>query len=212
MIFDYLKFHYPICYYKDVLYNAYMEILKENYIEKAEKYPKNYKPSSIPLENLLSKYNIKLDDINKIKGLDNFGVENAIIYQQNKYTFIKGVDKNRVSINKVDILNSKIIHSHPMGSSFSKADIDDILLYGGDELIAFNDNYFYFFKNNLKSYNSIYDTIATIIDETTKSLNLKIERGELSKSEFDFIIPHLVWQKVSKLEEGFIYESYAISK
>jgi len=165
-----------------------------------------------PIEKILTQYGISKQDIDDIAGTKMFTVENAVVYQGNNRYFFGGKQNNSVYIDKDKIHASDIIHSHPIGLSFSKEDIEELLKYGGNSIVAFNDVYFYRFENKLKNYDTIFNTISDTISNVDEKLKKLIKSGTITQSQAKFAQPHMIWDEVSKKEEGFIYGSYEISQ
>ena len=192
-----------------------MKDFKSNYLEYKQTgyYDERIEPQYLSMDDIIKKYSLSKDDIEYLKGttINKYNVERAIIYTtNNKYKFI-GDTKTRVAIDTNFIQNSRIIHTHPYGLSFSNEDISEIILHGGIEIFAFNDDYFYYFKNDIENYADYYEKMVIIVDEVNEMLHKKVRSKVITQTQSNFAQPHLVWSKLSKEIKGFIYESYRTS-
>ncbi len=215
MLFNRVRPQYPITSYADVFgYNFGMKILKSNYLNynKIGYYdfsePKEDKKSSI-----LNNLGIKNSDLNTIINKTAYIVEGAIIYSSGKRYEIIGEAKDRVEVSVELLKDAHIIHSHPLGESFSVEDILEVAQNQAKSIVAFNDIYIYKMTNNIQlKYEKFRDFVILTIDETEAMLQEKVKRGIITKSQKNFAINHKVWQAVSKKIKGFDYEAFKIKK
>ncbi|WP_457744985.1 hypothetical protein [Sulfurimonas sp.] len=167
---------------------------------------------TIKYEEIEKRVNVKISDIEKIVNETKYKTEAAIIRSKKSKSFIIGKDKNRVNIPTKLIYGSEIIHSHPNGTSFSAEDIVETITFGGKQITAFNDEYLYVFKNNVKDDIKFIDTFNSVLSSTEVTLLKKVNNGTITKSQMDFSINHKVWLELSKMIRGFDYEAYSISR
>ena len=214
-LFNRVRPKYPIQKYSDVLgYNGGMKTFKSNYL----KYSKSgyFDMTGIVSDNLMSildKTDIKKIDIDEIKKVTQYKIEGAIVYNNQKRELFIGSSVDRVEIPINIIENADIIHSHPIGVSFTVEDILEVITENANSIVAFNDEYLYKFINNIEiEYNDFKDIIISEISNLDYLLENKIKNGTISTSQKDFSINHKVWLNISQKVKGFNYEAYKIIK
>ncbi len=214
-IFNMSRPKYPIRKYSDVFrYNSEMKTLKSDYLS----YNKSGYYDSIGLtegekSEILSHLGVNHGDINDIVKKTAYKVEGAVIYKNAKRYEIIGKFKDRVEVPVELLHNAHVIHSHPLGESFSVEDILEVVKNKSKSIVAFNDEYIYKMTNNIQLENEKFrDMVVSAIDKTDAVLQEKVKRGIITKSQKDFAINHKVWQEVSRKVKGFDYEAFKFKK
>jgi len=150
--------------------------------------------------------------IEQIENKTKYKVEGAIIDNNEKSIYIKGIDKNRVDIPTNIIKGSNIIHSHPNGMSLSAEDVIETITFSAKSVTAFNDKYLYIFKNKITDDLDFISIFNQELSKIESVLIKKVNDGTITKSQMDFSINHKLWLSISKKVKGFDYEAYEISR
>ncbi len=213
-VFNSVRLQYPIRKYRDVFgYNSGMRTLKSNYLHHNKTGYYDSEPQEAERSIILNSLHIKEDDLKNIIEKTAYKVEGAVIYSSNKRYEIIGDAKNRVEVPIEILRNAHIIHSHPLGESFSVEDILEVAQNKAISIVAFNDLYIYKMTNNIQiGYEDFRNIVISVIDDTDAMLQEKIKRGIITKSQKDFSINHKVWHEISKKVEGFGYEAFKFKK
>ena len=215
-LFNRVRPGYKIGVYKDLFDNVdnnEMIKFKSNYLK--------YNKDGYYDINGLNKINY--NEILKITGIDTafieqienktkYKVEGAIIDNNEKSIYIKGIDKNRVDIPTNIIKGSNIIHSHPNGMSLSAEDVIEAITFSAKSVTAFNDKYLYIFKNKITDDLDFISIFNQELSKIESVLIKKVNDGTITKSQMDFSINHKLWLSISKKVKGFDYEAYEISR
>ena len=214
-VFNSVRPQYPIRKYSEVFgYNGGMKTLKSDYLN----YNKSGYYDSIGLKedkksSVLNHLGVKQSDIDDIVKKTAYKVEGAVVYKNSKRYEIIGEFKDSVEVPVKLLHSAHIIHSHPLGESFSVEDILEVKQNKSKSIVAFNDSYIYKMTNNIQLEDEKFrDVVVSAIDETDALLQEKVKRGIITKSQKDFAINHKVWQKVSSKVKGFDYEAFKFKK
>ncbi len=209
-IFNTIRPKYPIKRYVD-LFGKISQKFKENFLDlnKVGYFDENFK--EVEIDKICKKVGISLKDIKEIEEKTRFKKEGAVIYlKDKKRIFLEGL-KDRVEV-KLSILPKidKLIHSHPRGTSFSVIDIELAIENRIRHLVAFNDEYFYSLKFEKFDFD-FENQFVRIFNKYDKILTDKVQKGEISNSQKDFVIAHKIWKELFK-RKGVTYEYYRIRK